>query len=142
MNGPPRRSESGSVTPLIIGFTLVIAVLLAVVIDASAAFLLRQRLDSVADAAALAATEGLEGEAAYTGGLDGRAEIDEAAATRYAAASIAATRGVDGIGFEVRARERVVEVVVHAPLHLPLPVPGISGSMVTGHAASVVEIRR
>lgn len=137
-----RRTEAGSVTPLIIGFILVIAVLLAVVIDASAAFLLRQRLDSVADAAALAATEGLEGEAAYTTGLGERAEIDGPAATRYAAASIAATRGVAGLDFEVHASGRVVEVVVRAPLRLPLPVPGIGGVTVSGRAASVVEIRR
>ena len=138
--------ERGSITPLIIGFVLVVAMLVAVVIDASAAFLVRQRLDSIADAAALAATEGLAGDVAYDGGLDDRAQIDGAAARRYAAASIAVSAGgepgIAGIGFEVHAHNRVVEVDVHAPLHLPIPVPGVTGSTVTGHAASAVEIRR
>ncbi len=136
-----RRDESGSITPMVIGFTLVVAVLLAVVIDASAAFLVRQRLDSIADAAALAATEGLEGAAAYVGGLDERAVIDPVVATRYAAGSVADAH-LPGIGFEVHTRERVVEVDVRLPLRLPIPVPGVSGSVVTGHAASVVEVRR
>jgi len=127
---------------MIVGFVLVVSVLVAAVIDASAAFLMRQRLDSIADAAALAATEGLAGDELYAGGLDDRAAIDPVAARRYAAASIAGVHGVGDIAFEVHARDRVVEVVVRAPLHLPLPVPGVTGSVVTGHAASVVEIRR
>lgn len=137
------RTERGSVTPLIIGFTLLVAVLMAVVIDASAAFLMRQRLDSIADSAALAATQGLEAEAAYTGGFDERAVIDPEAANRFAAASVAASgRRVQNLGVEVTTHDRVVEIVVHAPLHLPLAVPGVGDPMVTGHAASVVQIRR
>jgi hypothetical protein len=134
--------ERGSITPLIVGFMLVVTVLVGVVVDASAAFLARQRLDSIADAAALAATEGLAGESAYVGGLDDRARIDPVTATRYAAASILAAHGLPGLAFEVHTGERVVEVDVRAPLRLPIPVPGISGSVVTGHAASVVEVRR
>ena len=126
---------------MIIGFTLVVAVLVAAVVDASAAFLMRQRLDSLADAAALAATEGLEGEAAYVGGLDSRAPLDPAAASRYAAAAVT-TSDIAGVAIEVHTHDRVVEVVVRAPLRLPLPVPGVNGSVVTGRAASVVEIRR
>ena len=42
----PQRSERGSVTPLIIGFAVVVAMLVAVVVDASAAYLRRQGLDS------------------------------------------------------------------------------------------------
>src|SRR4051812_30934600 len=78
-----RRGEHGSITPLIIGFTLLVAVLVAVVVDASAAYLRRQGLNSVADAAALAATDGLQGDAVYTHGLADHAEIDPAAARRY-----------------------------------------------------------
>ena len=139
------KNERGSITPLIIGFTLVVALLVGVVIDASAAFLMRQRLDSIADAAALAGTEELAGDTAYDGGLDrgaDRVAIDGAAARRAVAESIAGARGVSDIGFEVHTQERVVEVDVRAPLRLPIPVPGISGTIVTGHAASVVEVRR
>lgn len=77
-----RDDERGSITPLIIGFAVVIAMLVAVVVDSSAAFLRRQQLDSVADAAALAATDGVQGDAVYTRGLGDTAQIDAAAARR------------------------------------------------------------
>ena len=72
------RDENGSVAPLIIGFAVVVAMLVAVVVDASAAYLRRQGLNSAADAAALAATDGIQGEQVYTHGLGKRAEIDPA----------------------------------------------------------------
>ena len=80
-----RRDERGSVTPLIIGFAVVVALLVAVVVDASAAYLRRQGLNSAADSAALAATDGIQGEEVYTHGLGKRAEIDPATARRYVA---------------------------------------------------------
>ena len=46
------RDERGSMTPLIIGFTVVVALVVAVVVDASAAYLRRQGLNATADAAA------------------------------------------------------------------------------------------
>jgi uncharacterized membrane protein len=45
--------ERGQVSVLIIGFALLIAMLVAVVIDATAAYIQRQGLDSLADGAAL-----------------------------------------------------------------------------------------
>src|SRR4029079_9679145 len=55
------RGEHGSVTPLILGFAVAVAMLVAVVVDASAAYLRRQGLNSAADAAALAATDAIQG---------------------------------------------------------------------------------
>ena len=71
-----RRDAEGSVTPLVIGFAVVVALLVGVVVDASAAYLRRQGLNSAADAAALAATDGIQGEQVYTHGLGERAQID------------------------------------------------------------------
>ncbi len=79
-------------TPLIIGFAVVVAMLVAVVVDASAAYLRRQGLNSAADAAALAATDGIQGEEVYTHGLGKRAEIDPVAARRYVADYFASQR--------------------------------------------------
>ena len=56
------RDQHGSVTPLLIGFALILATLVAVVVDASAAYLRRQGMNSLADAAALSATDGLQGD--------------------------------------------------------------------------------
>ena len=67
-----RRRERGSITPLVVGLAVVVALLVAAVVDASAAYLQRQGLDAVADAAALAATDGIEGDQVYLQGLGAR----------------------------------------------------------------------
>ncbi len=88
------RGERGSVTPLIIGFAVVVALLVAVVVDASAAYLRRQGLNSAADSAALAATDGIQGEEVYTHGLGKRADIDQ---VRPAGTSPPTSRPVESV---------------------------------------------
>ena len=108
-----RGDEQGSVTPLIIGFAVVVALLVAVVVDASAAYLRRQGLNSAADAAALAATDGIQGEEVYTHGLGKRAEIDPAAARRYVAdyfASSGIRRRFPGLDYSVQTTANTVVV--------------------------------
>jgi Flp pilus assembly protein TadG len=139
-----RRSEVGSITPLVVGFAFLVAVLTAVVVDASAAYLHRQGLDSVADAAALAATDGLQGDRVYTHGLDDLAEIDAAAARAYVEdylrASGVLSRYPD-LDWRVSTSATSVVVRVSAPLDLPLRVPGVADSaMITGSAAAVVVV--
>jgi hypothetical protein len=77
-----RRDETGSTIPLIIGLCGVLAMGVAVVTDASAAYLQRQGLDNLADGAALAGADlGAAGDDVYTGGLgDERLAITEAEA--------------------------------------------------------------
>jgi hypothetical protein len=139
-----RRSEHGSITPLIIGLVLVVATLVAVVVDASAAYLRRQGLNSLSDAAALAATEGLQGEQVYTAGLGERAAIDPASAQRYVADYLRGSGALaeyPGLRYGVSARGTTVVVRLSTPLALPLHVPGIGlTTTVTGSAASVVVI--
>jgi hypothetical protein len=139
-----RRGEHGSITPLIIGFTLLVAVLVAVVVDASAAYLRRQGLNSVADAAALAATDGLQGDAVYTRGLGERAEIDGIAARRYVEdylRNCGALERYPGLDWQVSSTVDTVVVRVVAPLTLPLRVPGVgAGTTVSGTAAAVVNV--
>ena len=138
------RDERGSITPLIVGFALLVAVLVAVVVDASAAYLRREGLDAVADAAALAATDGLQGEAVYTRGLGDRAEIDAVAARRYVEDYLRSSGALDrypGLAWTVTASATTVTVRVRAPLDLPLRVPGMAGTTtVSGAAAAVVVV--
>jgi Flp pilus assembly protein TadG len=139
-----RRDERGSVTPLIIGFAVVVALLVAVVVDASAAYLRRQELNSAADSAALAATDGIQGEEVYTHGLGKRAEIDSATARRYVADYFATSgirRRFPGLDYSVETRQNTVVVRIVAPTDLPLRVPGVgTGVAITGSAASVVVV--
>jgi hypothetical protein len=132
------------VTPLIIGFTVVVALLVAVVVDASAAYLRRQGLNSAADAAALAATDGIQGEQVYAHGLGERAEIDPVTAHRYVA-DYFATSGIrsrfPGLDYSVETTANTVVVRVRTRLDLPLRVPGVGTDVpVTGTAASVVVV--
>ncbi|HET8561906.1 MAG TPA: pilus assembly protein TadG-related protein [Marmoricola sp.] len=138
------REDRGSITPLVVGFAAVVALLVAVVVDASAAYLQRQGLDAVADAAALAATDGIEGEQVYTHGLGGRAAVDPDSARRFVTDYLRAS-GVreryPGLSFSVEAGGRTVVVHVAAPLRLPLHVPGVGDTAVVGGtAASVVAV--
>jgi len=130
------------VTPLIIGFAVVVAMLVGVVVDASAAYLRRQGLNSAAAAAALAATDGIQGEEVYTHGLGKRAEIDPAAARRYVEDYVA-SRGIrrrfPGLDYSVETTTNTVVVRIVAPMDLPLHVPGVGTDVdVSGAAASVV----
>ena len=54
------RRERGTVTVMTIGFLMLLGLLTVVVVDSSAAFLERQRLNNLADGAALAAADGLD----------------------------------------------------------------------------------
>jgi len=136
--------ERGSVTPLIIGFAVVVALLVAVVVDASAAYLRRQGLNSAADAAALAATDGIQGEEVYTHGLGRRAEIDPVTARRYVADYFASSGIRDrfpGLDYSVATTANTVVVRVVTPMDLPLRVPGVGTNVaVRGTAASVVVV--
>lgn len=136
--------ERGSVTPLIIGFALILATLVAVVVDASAAYLRRQGLDALADASALSATDGLQGDQVYTHGLGTRAVIDPRAAERYVQDYLArsgARAKYPDLRVRVTTRDNVVVVHIAAPLRLPLHVPGVGPSpVVTGDAASEVLV--
>ena len=131
-------------TPLIIGFAVVVALLVAAVVDASAAYLRRQGLNSAADAAALSATDGLQGEQVYTQGLGKRAEIDPAAARAYVGAYFGSSgirRRFPGLDYSVRTTQNTVVVRVTTPLDLPFRVPGVGTNVaVTGTAASVVVV--
>ena len=125
-----RRDEAGSVTVLIVGLAVVLLMMAAVVTDASAAYLQRQGLDTLADGAALTGADaGASGDEAYAGGLDGDlhldADIARAAVLSYLRRVGAYTR-YPGLTAQVSvdATTQRVIVEVHAPVHLPLHVPG------------------
>lgn len=138
-----RRTEHGQVSVLIIGFFVVAALLVVVVVDASAAYLHRQRLDAVADGAAIAAVDGLQEASIYENGLGERAVLDPAQARALVADYL---RGVGayryaGLRYEVSTSPDSVTVRVSAPLELPLAPPGWgSGTRVTASAAAFTQV--
>jgi hypothetical protein len=121
------RDERGQTTLLIIGFAIVAIMMVAVVVDASAAYLRRTGLDSLADGAALAAADGVQGRQVYEGGLGRRAQIDPVVARRYVAEYLRDTgagRRYPGLAYDVDASTDRVVVHVAAPLDLPITPPG------------------
>ncbi|MCX6396172.1 MAG: pilus assembly protein TadG-related protein [Propionibacteriales bacterium] len=139
-----RPSERGSVTPLIIGLALVVALLVAVVVDASAAYLRREGLNALADAAALAATDGLQGERAYLTGLGDGLVVDPGSARRYVAEFLITSGAVQrypDLGWTVEVRGQRVLVRLRASLDLPLRAPGTARrTTVTGSSSAVVTV--
>ncbi len=139
-----RRDERGQTTLLIIGFAVVAVMLVTVVVDASAAYLRRTGLDSLADGAALAAADGIQGRQVYEGGLGKRADIDPVVARGFVEdylRSTGAARRYPGLDYRVDASTDRVVVHVAAPLDLPLAPPGWDRrSTVSGTAASFVVV--
>lgn len=142
-----RRDEAGQTTLLMIGFAFVLALAVALVVDASAAYLQRQQLDSVADGAALMGADlGATGREVYTGGVpEGRLELSTGAvreAVRDHLVRTGAYRRHPGLTFDVvidRAESRVT-VRVRAPLDLPLTIPGAPGTATIGATGSAVVV--
>ena len=141
-----RRDEGGQTAVLIVGFCLVAVLLVGVVVDASAAYLRRQSLDTLADGAALAAADGVQGRQVYEGGLGERAEIDPEVAQGYVADYLRRTGAgarFPGMTYAVVADPDRVVVRVSAPLDLPITPPGwVRRPVVTGTAASYVVVSR
>jgi uncharacterized membrane protein len=138
-----RGEERGSTIPLIIGFALVLALMVAFVVDASAAYLRRQALDGLADGAALRGADlGAAGTQVYTGGL-GSSDLDIAAdeagraVTDYLTAT-GAYRHYPGLRVAVSVDAHHVRVHLSAPLYLPLRIPGSPSHPSVGAEGSAV----
>jgi hypothetical protein len=138
-----RRGEPGQTALLIVGLAVVAALLVGVVVDASAAYLRRQGLDSLADGAALAAADGIQGEQVYRAGLGEHAQIDPVVARGYVLDYLRATdaaRRYPGLGYAVDTTVDRVVVRVQAPLTLPIRPPGWEHRPVVGAVASAVVL--
>lgn len=141
-----RRGERGSTTPLILAFVAVVLLLVAVVVDASAAYLARQRLDELADGAALQGADlGAQGRDAYDGGLaTGDLAITRREAERAVHAYLresGAQQDHPGLRAAVRVEGDRVVVELVVPVDLPLGVPGMPGASVRSVGSAAVDPR-
>lgn len=124
-----RRDERGSTIPLIVGLAAVLLMGIALVINASAAYLQRQSLNTLADGAALRGAD-LGAAGTYAGGLDADRLLQEEGAVQKVVEGYLVSIGADQTypGITVKARvnatERSVTVFLSAPLDLPMHIPG------------------
>ncbi|GEP34773.1 hypothetical protein NSZ01_25410 [Nocardioides szechwanensis] len=128
---------------LIIGFAAFLAMTIAMVVDASAAYLQRQSLDTLADGAALHGADlGATGRDVYQGGVpDERLELTEAQAriaVRDYLRDVGAYRKYPGLSYDVRVDDTRITVELRAPVDLPLTVPGSPEHPVVGASGSAV----
>ncbi len=140
-----RRDERGQATVMIIGFAVVLVMAVVLVVDSSAAYLQRQGLDTIADGAALRGADlGATGEETYTHGVPENRLAVTAAAARVAVRAylvdIGAYQCYPGLTYAVSvdATASSVTVRVHAPLDLPLTIPGSPSRPVVGAVGSAV----
>ena len=136
MISPPAAQERGQVTLMTIGFFAVVGLLAVVVVNASDAFLQRQRLNGLADGAAVAAADALDVDAFYSAGVTA---IDPAAARARVAEHVAGTPGVRVA--EVRLDGDTVTVRLERDIDLPLAPPGLA-SATTIVAEASGQLRR
>jgi hypothetical protein len=129
---------------MIVGFFVVIALMCVVTIDASAAYLRRQKLGSLADGAALAAADGAQGLEVYEGGLGEYAEVDAAEAEAHVEqylTLVGARADHPGLVASVSTDGARVTVTLQAPLRLPISPPGWDDSTwVRGTASAIVPV--
>ncbi|HCB02841.1 MAG TPA: hypothetical protein DEQ43_00995 [Nocardioides bacterium] len=142
---PGRRSrdQGGQSSVLIIGFAAVLAMLIAVVVDSSAAYLQRQGLDTLADGAALCGADlGATGVEVYQGGVPGQTLELTPDRARAAVAGYLRDAGAyeryPGLSFAVRVEGDRVLVHLSAPLELPLSAPGSPARTTVGADGSAV----
>ena len=137
------RDQAGQTTVMVIGFAAVILLLVAVVTDASAAFLERQGLDTLADGAALhAADRAAEGRDVYGRGV-GEGDLDLSPAAARAAVgeylrSVGAYDGHDGLSASVTVDGDTVRVRLSGRVDLPFTIPGGPESAVVSSTGSAV----
>lgn len=146
-----RRGESGSVSLLIIGLMAVALMLVAVVVNASAAYLQRQSLLALADGAALAGADALATHGFYVSAEDRSADdsVDLLLDPDQTAAQVAdylrttqAAAHFPGLTWQVTTSEAAVTVEMSAPINLPLVPPGWVGSAQVNAASSAVADQR
>jgi Flp pilus assembly protein TadG len=141
-----RRDERGQVSVLVVGFFVVIVLTVAVAIDASSAYLRRQGLDNLADAAALAAADGVKAEQVYAGSIDEPGPIDPSVAQRYAEQyldQVGARDHFTDLTLDVGVSGNAVTVRLEATVDLPIAPPDWEDQpRVAGEAAAYVIVGR
>lgn len=142
-----RRDERGSTIPLIIGLAAVLLMGVALVVNASSAYLQRQGLDTLADGAALRGAD-LGAAGVYGEGLTQERLLQETGAVTRVVTAYLQSIGADETypGLRVSARvnvaDRSVTVALSAPVDLPLHIPGSpTRPVVSASSTAAVTLR-
>lgn len=117
MSAVPRADDEGSILPLLLGYVVLAIAVVFVCTCATDLYIAQKRLDSLADAAALA---GADGFTLVVEGDSVRAELTDAGVGEQAAAIVAAM-GSDAELISASAPDGVsAQVTVASPWHPPV----------------------
>jgi Flp pilus assembly protein TadG len=136
------RSQDGVITGMLVIFAICLLLTVIAVTDLSAAYLRRQGAMSLADGAALAATEAAAAGSVYQGGDGQYVPINQAAASaavRRYLTTTGAYRDYPGLRSRVQVVGHRVLVLLTMPYRLPIPVPGVR-QVTLVHATSAAEL--
>ena len=128
------NGERGSVTVMTLGYLVLVGLLCVVVVDASAAFLLRIKLNHLADGAALAAVDGLDERSFY---LDRVVVLNPRDVTALVRDYVS---GEDVRVVDVNVTDDRVLIRLEQDLELPLVPPGwTKGSVIVAEAHAQIR---
>jgi Flp pilus assembly protein TadG len=125
-----RDDDEGTVLVLLLGFTAVLMLLVAVVVNVSSVILAKRGLASATDGAAVSAAQSLDLEALYAAGLDTeRIPLDRAqAAARVAAYEAQAAAGQPGLQLSVDISPDGTTAIVRGVRVVDLPFGRVLGT--------------
>lgn len=116
-------NDDGSIFLFGIGLGIVVLLVLTTAINIASMWVTRSKLDSIADATALAASHSVDTEQIYLTGLSERIELDESLARQTALEYLAKLGSTSQLGeFKVNSiwvNQNAVEVTIQARADLP-----------------------
>ena len=135
-------SESGQITAMLVLFSICLLLAIIAVTDISGSYLRRQAASSLADGAALSASDAAASAGLYQGEGDGFVVVDSESAAAAVDAYLDGTGAYaeyPGLDVDVRVDGHTIEVSLSIPYQLPVEVPGVP-STTTVHGSAAVEI--
>jgi hypothetical protein len=140
--GSRAHGEDGQITAMLVLLSICLLLAIIAVTDISGSYLRRQAVSSLADGAALSASDSAVASGIYRGSDVGFVDIDPAAATaaveEYLLRSGAFAR-YPGIDARVVVDGHVVTVYLTTPYRLPVAMPGVPATA-TIHGSAAVEV--
>ncbi len=125
------RNEQGQITAMLVLFTICLLLSIIAFTDVSASYLRRQAAMSLADGAALAATNGAAAAGVYGDADDQFVTIGQPAAEAAVDSYLRDTGAYSqypGLQVAVQVDGHTLSVYLSMPYTLPIPVPGVAGT--------------
>jgi hypothetical protein len=136
------RGDDGQITAMLVLLSICLLLAIIAVTDISGSYLRRQAVSSLADGAALSASDSAVASGIYRGSDVGFVDLDPAAASAAVQEYLrrcGAFRRYPGLDARVVVDGHVVTVYLTAPYRLPVAMPGVPATAAI-HGSAAVEV--